>query len=124
MNEPISQETSAGAGGLLETGTGIAVDTQQDSTNTTSTMNPSSSTDSNSDQQQDSPTTPSYSDLLAQIAEQNKQLAAMTEMLNKQFRLTNQAPTQELSAGELYVTNPNSLTSRILAQHGIKKENT
>lgn len=76
---------------------------------------PSPDTEPQSDEQ------PSYSDLLAQIAAQNKQLASMTEMLNQHFQVTHQPPVNEQTAAEMFVMAPDSITSRLLAENGIRR---
>lgn len=76
---------------------------------------------SSSDTEPQSDEQPSYSDLLAQIAEQNKQLALMTEMLNQHFQATHQPPVNEQTAAEMFVMDPASITSRLLAENGIRR---
>ena len=59
----------------------------------------------------------SYDDLLEEYKQSIEQIQKMRELLNKQFSVTNQAPTME-SEIDSYLDSENSLTGRLLESYG------
>lgn len=121
MEDNTLLEMKPGAGGNSETGMSTETGNESATLSTILTTNPFSSPDLPLETETQSDEQPSYSDLLAQIAEQNKQLALMTEMLNQHFQVTHQSPVNEQTAAEMFVMAPDSITSRLLAENGIRR---